>query len=99
MIQGAGTRGVVGTYKAESLPNFKGSFYATNRFVPNDSINVSGPFTYNDIPAGTRGSHLYDDSEIKLSSIFFNANLANSTYQDNSHVQQEALLIQCCIKY
>lgn len=29
----------------------------------------------------------------------FDASLSTSTYQDNAPVQQNALLIQCCIKY
>ena len=92
VIQGSGTRGNVGTYKAESLPNIKGKF--GNALSTGNQAN--GCF-YEDIH--TAGVN-YDTSPIALARTeYFDASLSSFTYQDNASVQPNALLIQCCIKY
>lgn len=92
VIQGSGTRGSVGTYKTESLPNIKGD--TTHQANYNKSPTV--PFVNSaNIRANTLGAQSYTNAY----SLEFNASLSSSTYQDDAPVQQNALLIQCCIKY
>lgn len=81
MIQGAGTRGNVGTYKAESLP-IPTHYHTFN--IGNGENVASAP----DLGIPTGGT--------------FNTNDAvgfSSPYSAGAPVQQNALLIQCCIKY
>lgn len=99
MIQGSGTRGNVGDYIAESLPNITG--------FANGSMNQSGQFqqnvrngcveTYNNGPGYITSQ--FTTSYVAADSFRVNASWSSSTYQDNASVQQNALLIQCCIKY
>ena len=91
--------GTPGNYGSESLPNIVGHFYATNRYVPNDAINASGTFTYNGISADEYGTLFYNDTQVKLSTIWFNANLANSVYQNNAKVNPDNAEILYVIKY
>lgn len=99
VIQGSGTRGSVGTYKTESLPNITGDVYSTNRYIPNDSINARGVFSYLNQYHEPFGSVSSYEANSKFSSIGFNASWSSSVYQNSAPVQQNALLIQCCIKY
>lgn len=103
VLQGAGTRGNVGTTVNESLPNITGEF----DFEPNICTNIQTESNINvtDTPTGafevlysskvqvkatntTLGSAWYHDTGIS-----FNASLSNNTYQDNAPVQQDAYLV------
>lgn len=95
MIQGSGTRGNVGTYKTESLPNITGKLRSSSTA---DS-DASGAFYYITQPSG-QGLMGADAGLLKWNSFAgLNASRSSSTYQNNAPVQQNALLIQCCIKY
>lgn len=99
VIQGSGTRGNVGGYIPESLPNITGAFKLAGQNVGNSTFDgFSGAFYnstsysgYYQTPTGTSG--------IGGALPAFDASLSTSTYQDNAPVQPNALLIQCCIKY
>ena len=102
VIQGAGIRGNVGTYKAESLPNITGSIYnanATYQDVGLDGGVASGAIKI-ETDSASRYSNVntpdYRNSNLGWS---FNASRSSSTYQNSAPVQQNAILIQCCIKY
>ena len=86
VLQGAGTRGAVGTELAESLPNITGLFgYDVY------SKTASGAFykpNTGDKRAGTGG-----DSGSKGADTAFDASLSSSTYQDNAPVQPDAYLV------
>lgn len=91
VIQGAGTRGNVGTYKAESLPNIRGRLhlgYGGDR-------DCSGAF----INPEKNDSNFPSESNAFGWRLYFSANASSLTYQDGAPVQPNALLIQCCIKY
>lgn len=90
MIQGSGTRGNVGTKKAESLPNITGMIGLQKQ----GQLAPTGAF-YN---ATTRNS-LICSAYQNVESIGFSANRSSNIYQDAAPVQPNALLIQCCIKY
>ena len=92
MIQGSGTRGNVGTYKTESLPNIKGD----TTHQANYNKSPTGPFVNS---AETRANTLGAQSYVNAYSLEFDASLTSSTYQNGAPVQQNALLIMCCIKY
>lgn len=86
VLQGAGTRGSVGTTINESLPNIKGSIssvaYATQQ---NGAliINSLGGYNQSGSSASLKGS-----TEIK-----FDASNSSSIYQDDAPVQQDAYLV------
>ena len=88
VLQGAGTRGSVGSTLNESLPNIKGSFTADRDFV----TSVSGCFK-----KGTRSGTGYNTGGTSSSSstnvLNYNASESSSTYQDNAPVQQDAYLV------
>lgn len=93
VLQGAGTRGAVGTMVNESLPNIKGSFN-TRGFVNSGNWCVhhsEGAFKLGDgwssdmLASGTNGG--------TWNQISFNASRSSSTYQDNAPVQQDAYLV------
>lgn len=88
MIQGIGTRGNVGTYKTESLPNIN------IKSVGNGENNAM----YHRL-AGYPTSYVARGDGVSLLLTEPFASLSSSTYQDNAPVQPNALLIQCCIKY
>lgn len=97
VIQGNGTRGNVGTYKAESLPNITGLAYGgvTQRslaWVGTGAFKGYKASGNNYTPSGSSANEYNNGFE-------FNASWSNSTYIDSAPVQQNALLIQCCIKY
>lgn len=102
VIQGSGTRGNVGTYKAESLPNITGSLYNSgNEFqdvgldggVASGAIQIETDSTSRLANQNMEG---FDNYNLGWS---FDASLSSPTYQDGAPVQPNALLIQCCIKY
>jgi F0F1-type ATP synthase membrane subunit b/b' len=90
VLQGAGSRGAVGSTLEESLPNIKGSAvnsvvaYGTNQ---NGAIKVN---VDNDVYRVSSNT----SSEIKLNAdLSFNASNSNAVYQDNAPVQPAAYLV------
>lgn len=95
MIQGSGTRGNVGTYKTESLPNITGTI--DQWIVGSGGLNNAGVFSTT--TSKGEGNYLGGGQHTNSQVPIFNANASSSIYQNGAHVQQNALLIQCCIKY
>lgn len=103
VIQGSGTRGTVGTYKAESLPNITGTFGLAGGW----EITGSGTYSYGTPPSGvfrniTQANHFtgsHNANATGTGAISLDASRSSSTYQNGTPVQQNAILIQCCIKY
>ena len=98
VIQGSGTRGNVGTKKAESLPNITGSI--------DTGSSGTGTATYLKNPLGAFNRRtinadwgLKSGNSNDVFGLMFDASRSSSTYQDSAPVQPNALLIQCCIKY
>lgn len=87
VIQGSGTRGGVGTYKAESLPNITGSLPIV--------CSAGGAFIF----TGSETNYGFTTSYPNSTHIEIDASRSSSAYQNGVPVQQNALLIQCCIKY
>ena len=86
VLQGAGTRGVVGTTLNESLPNITGVFTSGNNGWENGtgtgafSSTSDIGFHFAGSPGGGKG-------------IIFNASNSSSTYQDDAPVQPDAYLV------
>lgn len=83
VLQGAGTRGVVGTTLNESLPNITGKFRGSNSAYP-----ASGAFYYTNDTANTDTGSL-----VQINGNGFDASLSSPTYQDNAPVQPDAYLV------
>lgn len=81
VLQGAGTRGAVGTTLEESLPNIKGEATKTN------SALVSGAF----YKGGTTTNSGYGSDS--GAALLFDASLSSSTYKDGAPVQPDAYLV------
>ena len=92
--QGKGSRGDVGTYLSESLPNITGSISIVDRALGGAgsgafySTNMSNKWA-NWSQAGGGGALDY----------IFDASRSSSTYQNNAPVQQAATVVNFCIKY
>ena len=94
VIQGYGTRGNVGSYLNESLPNITG-------MIGNIDTAYGGTQTgciANDGVSSGYGITGVADRNLSVRSRI-DASLSSSTYQNNAPVQPNAILIQCCIKY
>ncbi len=99
VLQGAGTRGAVGTTLNESLPNYEAIFvnhwidYSGHKAITpvSGAIAVNSDSypksSYPNISSQSSGSY-YNDQTIKVS-----PSLVNTTYQDNAPVQQNAFLV------
>lgn len=87
--QGSGSRGVVGAYIAESLPNIKGTF---NVRQVGKALHLSGAFSLQKDEEGGGGGG-------NGSTLKFNAYDSSSTYKDNAPVQQAATAVVFCIRY
>lgn len=100
MIQGSGTRGNVGTYKDESLPNISGYLQSDMNHTGWLGLRGTGSFyqegTVSNAAQTTSVASMQSDQG---STLYFKASRSSSTYQNDAPVQQNALLIQCCIKY
>ena len=95
VIQGSGTRGNVGTYKAESLPNITGR--TSSIITSTSTVEANGALYDKDgTITGTSAASGGIWAGIRW---YFDASRSSPTYQTDSPVQQNALLIQCCIKY
>lgn len=91
VIQGSGSRGNVGTYKTESLPNITGVV----GFTDARTNYISGAFTARSI--GVANSAYSGNAQQYVAD--FSASSSSATYKNGAPVQQNALLILCCIKY
>lgn len=87
VLQGAGTRGAVGTTVDESLPNIKGN--------TNYSIQVASDLTGSGAIQTSLGTSTTSGASGNRpwARIDFNASRSSSTYKDNAPVQQNAYLI------
>lgn len=92
--QGSGSRGVVGSYLAESLPNIRGKF-ATNRFDTWATLEQGAFYSTKDNAIIDDGA----DRSFTTNSLNLDASRSSSTYQDNAPVQQAATVVIFCIKY
>ena len=81
-----GSRGNVGNYVPETLPNLTGTFGKTEFNTQNYPAVATGVFSYRDLTRATPGAG--DRNEVGY--VDFNANSYSSTYQDNAPVQQRA---------
>jgi hypothetical protein len=88
VLQGAGTRGAVGTTINESLPNIKASLAnyqnKTGINASPDSALYFGSSS-NTLPGGA--------SSAGFTGLYFDASRSSSTYQDNAPVQQDGYLV------
>jgi hypothetical protein len=90
VLQGAGTRGAVGTELAESLPNITGDVLPySGAGLCRDNGTYEGVFKQGSITAGATLQNVGGGS----SSIGFDASRSSSTYQDNAPVQPDAYLV------
>ena len=93
--QGSGSRGTVGAYLAESLPNITGTI---SWLPPRNTVSLpegTGAFAMKDLGSvATSGNIAAGGAEAD-----FNASRSSSTYQDGAPVQQDAMVVNFCIKY
>lgn len=82
VLQGAGSRGAVGTTVDESLPNIKGNFNTSDAWGGTGAFTITGDKGYD--PASTRRNY---------TKVQIDASKSSSTYQDGAPVQQNAYLI------
>lgn len=94
VLQGAGTRGVVGTTLNESLPNIKGGIASNGNYAGLRSGTPYGAFTQTSGTGGLAGENIAN-----ARGFDFDASRSSSTYQDNAPVQQDALCITYVIKF
>ena len=100
--QGSGSRGMVGAYLAESLPNITGSLYNANTVYQDvglDSGVAKGAIRIetDSHPRQACGNVTgYDNNNLGWN---FDASRSSSTYQNNAPVQQAATVVNFCIKY
>lgn len=101
VLQGAGTRGTVGTTVEESLPNITGEvggLHANSSglwydaIVGQNGVFASSVSSYYLDPAQTASTGSGDTSK-GSGKIVFKASDSNATYQDNAPVQQDAYLV------
>lgn len=88
VLQGAGTRGSVGTTVNESLPNITGEFncWWSTINTPTGAFIGSNPTRNGASQGGDAGTEYYDH-------ITFNASSSSSTYQNDAPVQQDAYIV------
>lgn len=91
VLQGAGTRGAVGTTINESLPNIKGAL--TNNAQMNiGAVTASGAFI---TTTGSTNKYCSEGTgtATRPNGYDFDASRSSSTYQDNAPVQQDGYLV------
>lgn len=103
VLQGAGTRGAVGTALNESLPNITGSW--TGTFIEGTNPSPSGSGAFSEMEHSKSGSYygggFINNPNWNISSnggedytqLRFDASLSASTYQDDAPVQPDAYLV------
>ena len=89
VLQGAGSRGAVGSTLEESLPNITGAFHHNDLF--SGTATASGAFTTTAAPEGSFVGALQDSRT--TARWDFDASRSSSTYQDNAPVQPAAYLV------
>ena len=99
-MQGAGTRGAIGTTLDESLPNIKGSFAVRKSDASSNTIfDKRGVFSGTATTTDRSTPLSWEGATVNSQPIGFDASLSSSTYQDNAPVQQDALCINYIIKF
>lgn len=91
VLQGAGTRGAVGSTVNESLPNITGTSPSGAYWLASSTDLSTGSFYRNDIKQGN--SVAGQVSQTYSTEINFDASRSNSTYQDDAPVQQDAYIV------
>ena len=93
ILQGVGSRGVIGTELNESLPNITGGI-GDGVVIWDANDKTYGVFTQtNNYARGSLTSGNFNNINIT-----FDASRSSSTYQNNAPVQQNALCITYIIK-
>lgn len=90
--QGGGSRGTVGTYLAESLPNIRGRFA---NWAQNGRPVLQEGALYGDGTSGAGGQSSGSNNTV----MALDASRYSSIYQDNANVQQAATVVVFCIRY
>lgn len=102
VIQGYGSRGSVGSYLNESLPNITGRVHNSANYAGFAFLNVNvepDSALYFNTQSSTILPSETTSSRNRIGDMFLDASRSSSTYQSDAPVQPNALLIQCCIKY
>lgn len=89
VLQGAGTRGTVGTTINESLPNITGQHYELTS--KDGEVKYAGAFYKSGTGTQQFRGHNSDSGAYPI--INFDASRSSSTYQDNAPVQQDGYLV------
>lgn len=94
VLQGAGTRGSVGTTINESLPNVKGRAADNISAADASSLNnsVEGAFYYGELKNASNVYYAGKATNENMA-LCIDASRSSSTYQDNAPVQQDAYLV------
>ena len=90
--QGSGSRGTVGAYLAESLPNIRGKFA---NWAQNGKGVLQEGALYGDGTTGGGGQ----DRGSNNTAMALDASRYSSIYKDNANVQQAATVVNFCIRY
>lgn len=88
VLQGAGTRGAVGTTINESLPNITGNLHIVGL---DGGYTATGAFSSTTTISNSYAGH--NSKTTQIPDIRFNASNSSSTYQDNAPVQQDGYLV------
>lgn len=89
VLQGAGTRGAVGTTINESLPNITGQHYELTS--KDGEVKYAGAFYQSGTGTQQFRGHNSDSGAYPI--INFDASRSSSTYQNNAPVQQDGYLV------
>lgn len=95
VLQGAGTRGSVGTTINESLPNITGNVSSPKQLTANYNLSTAnGAFSSGGQYGASNSIILPSTTSVSYQALVnFNAHNSNATYQDNAPVQQDAYLV------
>lgn len=93
VLQGAGTRGNVGTTLDESLPNIKGKFGSHDSKANYGWSFGEGCFQREQGTSSYRYTSTSDSNSDVAIKMTIDASRSSSTYQDNAPVQQDAYLV------
>jgi len=91
VLQGAGTRGSVGTTINEKLPNIKGDIAGQITPAVSSEITKVGVFSSSTIESSNKAAQ--GSNYRTVNRLIFDASNSSSTYQDNAPVQQDAYLV------
>ena len=94
VLQGAGTRGVVGTTLNESLPNITGAIGTQGTYGFDAFSGYTGAFEADTSAKNNwQANTLQQNISGKYGVVKFDASRSSSTYQDNAPVQPDAYLV------